>query len=126
MSPIAPPTIGLRPFLLRIQTLLVGCAGGDPTDSASTSSFGGFTLAPHEMRSIQIRSANRGNGIRLCNNSGSAGPLDATIGDRNPIVLQPGECTRDYGDRIALSNASAGTVSGNFRALSEPKEGKQK
>jgi hypothetical protein len=107
-------------FGLIAVVLLAGCAGGAPTDSAYASIFGGFTLAPHETRNIQIRSSNRGNGIRLCNNSGSAGPLDATIGNRNPIVLQPGECTRDYGDRIALSNASAGTVSGNFRSLAEP------
>ena len=92
--------------------LLAGCGNG-PTAPTSTAYAGGFTLAPREARSIQIPSAYRN--IRLCNDSGSAGPLDATIGDRSPIILQPGECAQDSGDRIALSNPSAGAVSGIFR-----------
>jgi len=42
-------------FGLIAVALLAGCAEGAPTGSASASIFGGFTLAPHETRSIQIR-----------------------------------------------------------------------
>ena len=95
--------------------LLAGCAGGGSTPSASSvSSAGGFTLVPHEVRTVYVGSASRD--IRLCSDSGNAGPLDATIGSHSPFTLLPGQCTRDSGDVIELRNASAGTISGIYRS----------
>jgi hypothetical protein len=48
--------------------------------------------------------------IRVCNDSGSAGDLIATISRNNPVRLAPGDCRFGQGDRIELLDGSTGVV----------------
>ncbi len=77
--------------------------------------FGAFTLAPGESRTVYIGPP-FGN-VRLCNDVGSAGALEAVIGDHEPVTLAPGICNDRYnGDRIALRNLSSGAVTGIYHS----------
>ena len=100
-SPIVVFVLPLAAGLLSAQT------------KAATGS-GAFSLAPGESRSVII-GAPYGY-IRLCNDVGSVGILEAVIGDHDPITLAPGICyDRDNGGRIALHNLSSGRVTGIYQ-----------
>jgi hypothetical protein len=75
---------------------------------------GAFVLAPHETRAIHLGASYAD--IRLCNDVGSAGTLEAVIGVNEAIRLGPGICARQPGDGFQLRNASAGAVSGIYRS----------
>jgi hypothetical protein len=83
--------------------------------SCAASRFGSFSLAPDESNTILIDPPY--GYVRLCNDVGSAGTLEAVIDGHEPVTLAPGICyDRDNGDRIALHNLSSGTVTGIYRA----------
>jgi hypothetical protein len=75
---------------------------------------GAFLLSPRESRAIRLGTSYAD--IRLCNDLGSAGTLEAVIGVHDAIRIAPGICARETGDAIQLRNASAGLVSGIFRS----------
>jgi hypothetical protein len=75
---------------------------------------GAFLLSPRESRAIRLGATYAD--IRLCNDLGSAGILEAIIGAHEAIQLAPGICARQTGDAIQLRNASAGPVSGIYRS----------
>jgi hypothetical protein len=99
-----------RLLLFVLAATVAGLAAGHP---ARAGEFGSFTLQPGETRNITIGATYRL--IRLCNDVGSAGMLDAVIGAGAPIRLAPGLCAEDSGDRIQLRNAANGKVSGVYR-----------
>jgi|SRR5476651_159892 hypothetical protein len=80
---------------------------------ALAAEFGSFTLQPGEARTIRIGSTYRT--IRLCNDSESAGTLQAVIGGSGTLQLAPGLCTEASGDTIQVLNAANGPVSGVYR-----------
>jgi hypothetical protein len=81
----------------------------------AASRFGSFSLAPGESKTIFVDPPY--GYIRLCNDAGSAGTLEAVIDGHEPVALAPGICyDRDNGDRIALHNPSSSTVTGIYRA----------
>jgi hypothetical protein len=99
----------------RLPPVVLGCllAGTLGVLPALAQEFGSFTLKPGETR--EFRTGNTYRTIRLCNDVGSAGVLDAVIGDHDMIHLAPGLCAEDSGDRLQLRNAAGGAVSGVFR-----------
>ncbi len=99
-----------RACLLPVLVLLVTAGGLMPVRAGE---FGSFSLQPGETRAIRTGSTYRT--IRLCNDSESAGTLDAIIGDHDMIHLAPGLCAEESGDMIQLRNAANGTVSGVYR-----------
>jgi hypothetical protein len=99
-----------RAHLFPILVFLAVVGGSLPAWAAE---FGSFSLQPGETRDIRIGSTYRT--IRLCNDSESAGVLQAVIGDHDPIQLAPGLCAEDSGDTIQVRNAANGTVSGIYR-----------
>ena len=72
-----------------------------------------FSLAPGETRSFNIGFYRE---IRVCNNVGSAGTVDMTVGGQPPTTLAPGVCWRNSGDSLVLHNGSTGSVSGVYNA----------
>lgn len=99
-----------RAQLFPILVLFALAAGLMP---AGAMDFGSFSLQPGETQNIRIGSTYRT--IRLCNNSESAGMLQAVIGDHDPIQLAPGLCAENSGDTIQVRNLANGTVSGIYR-----------
>jgi hypothetical protein len=90
-------------------------AGLVSAEAGAASRFGSFTLAPGESSTISVDPPY--GYIRLCNDVGSAGALEAVIDGHEPVTLPPGICyDRDNGDRIALHNLSSGTITGIYRA----------
>ena len=108
--------IGHKRFLLPLL-LLSGCASpGSSSEEGSTASagFGSFTLAPGESRSFRTGAIYRE--IRVCNDVGSSGTVEATVSSGTPMQLGPGICARENGDNLTLRNISTGTVTGAFHS----------
>jgi hypothetical protein len=80
---------------------------------AAAADFGSFTLQPGQSQTIRIGSTYRQ--LKLCNDTESAGQLDAIIGTSDVIHLGPGICAEWSGDTIQLHNVSNGLVSGVYR-----------
>jgi hypothetical protein len=99
-----------RARLISALAFLLAAGGCLP---ALAAEFGSFTLQPGEARSIRIGSTYRT--IRLCNDSESAGTLQAVIGASGTLQLAPGLCTEQSGDSIQVLNAANGPVSGVYR-----------
>ncbi len=81
--------------------------------TAIAAEFGSFTLQAGESQTIRIGSTYRQ--LKVCNDSESAGVLDAIIGTSDVIHLQPGICAEWNGDTIQVHNVSGGVVSGIYR-----------
>jgi len=81
--------------------------------AAQAQDAGSFTLKPGETRSLTIGFYRE---IRVCNNVGSGGTLDMTVGGRPSTSLAPGVCWREFGDSLVLANASNGAVDGIYTA----------
>lgn len=110
-----------RRFLLLpiLAATLSGCAGGSQGGAGSYSSVGSgsFTLAAGESRTI--RASNTYRTYRICNNVGSAGALEGSVGDYPPVTMAPGVCNANMGDasdQITVHNLSTGTVSGVYQS----------
>jgi len=102
-----------RPSRLPVFAFVLAIAGLSAGFSAIAQEFGSFSLKPGETRRFGIGATYRA--IRLCNDSESAGMLDAIIGDHDMIHLAPGLCAEGSGDTIQLRNAANGPVSGIYR-----------
>jgi hypothetical protein len=81
---------------------------------APAADAGAFVLAPEETRAVRLGATYAD--IRVCNDLGSTGILEAVIGTHEAIRLAPGICARQTGDAVQLRNASAGLVSGIYRS----------
>ena len=110
-----------RRFLLLpiLAATLSGCAGGSSGGSGSYSNVGAgsFTLAPGETRTIH--GSNTYRTYRICNDVGSAGPLEGSVGDYPSVTMAPGVCNANMGDasdHITVHNLSTGTVSGVYQS----------
>ena len=99
-----------RIFGFAFVATVAGLLAGSP---AKAQEFGSFTLKPGESREFRVGATYRT--IRLCSDVGSAGMLDAIIGDHDMIHLAPGLCAEQSGDTIRLRNAANGPVSGVYR-----------
>jgi hypothetical protein len=99
----------------RLALALAVVAGGALSSSgeASAQQATSFTLAPGETRSFNIGFYRE---IRVCNNVGSAGTVDMTVGGQPSTTLAPGVCWRNSGDSLVLHNGSAGSVTGVYNA----------
>jgi precorrin-4 methylase len=80
---------------------------------AAAAEFGSFTLQPGQSQTIRIGSTYRQ--LKVCNDTESAGQLDAIIGTSDVIHLAPAICAEWSGDTIQLHNVSNGVVSGIYR-----------
>src|SRR5262249_34407622 len=99
---------------LIVISVLALAAGLLSTQTKAATGSGAFSLAPGESRSVIIGGPY--GYIRLCNDVGSVGILEAVIGDHDPVTLAPGICyDRDSGSRIALYNLSSGRVTGIYQ-----------
>jgi len=106
----------LMPFL---AATLYGCASGATGGGGGTgiNGAGTFTLAPGESRTILVATTYRN--IRICNDVGSSGTIEAAIGDYPAATLQPSMCNNNmgqYGDRITVHNISASPATGIYQS----------
>ena len=104
------------PFL---AATLYGCASGAIGGGGSTgiNGSGTFMLAPGESRTILVATTYRN--IRICNDVGSSGTIEAAIGDYPAVTLQPSLCNNNmgqYGDRITVHNISASLATGIYQS----------
>ena len=106
----------LMPFL---AATLYGCASGATGGGGGTgiNGAGTFTLAPGESRTILVATTYRN--IRICNDVGGSGTIEAAIGDYPTVTLQPSMCNNNmgqYGDRITVHNISASPATGIYQS----------
>ncbi len=103
--------------ILLALLLLSGCATGgasSPGGSTAYGGFGAFTLAPGETRTIRTGATYRE--IRVCNDVGSGGTVQAIVSNGAAMQLAPGICARDNGDSLTLTNVSTATATGVFHS----------
>ena len=79
---------------------------------------GSFFLKSKEARLIVVGTTARE--LRICNDVASGGAIAFTLGSRGPLVLQPGNCADDMGDRILVTNNNSATAMGTWRTYYEP------
>ena len=112
-----------RHFLLLplLAATLYGCTsgsqGGSSSGSGSNVGAGSFTLAAGESRTIRVSNTYRT--IRICNDVGSSGILEGSVGDYPAVSMAPGVCNANMGyasDHITVHNLSTGTVSGLYQS----------
>jgi hypothetical protein len=84
-----------------------------PMGSVQAQDSAAFTLAPGEARWARMGASYRD--IRICNDLASQGDLTAIVGEHQPLVLAPGRCKWDHGDRILLRNDSNAPVIGLYQ-----------
>jgi hypothetical protein len=84
-----------------------------PMGSLQAQDSAAFTLAPGEIRWVHIGSSYRD--IRICNDVASKGDLTAIVGEHQPLVLVPGRCKWEHGDRMLLRNDSNAPVNGLYQ-----------
>lgn len=84
--------------------------------SALAQQFGRIEVGPGEYRQVSIGPAYRM--IRVCNDFGSPGTVEASISDGWVRTLQPGACLEDAGSSIAVRNRSAQPATVTFRSSS--------
>jgi hypothetical protein len=107
-------TTAISRSALPLTLLVAAVTGSGPmVTSASAAQFGSFVLKPGAAQQYQIGSTYLN--LRVCNDLGSAGSLSAAIGDHDPYLLTPGECTENSGDKILVQNRSDGDVAGVYR-----------
>ena len=87
---------------------------------AMAADNGDFSLKPGEAKQIVIGAPARE--LRICNNSASGGPIGITLGDHTPLVLQPGMCADDMGDRILATNQGSAPAMGTWRTNYAPSD----
>jgi len=75
---------------------------------ARAQNFGNVTLQPGETRKIPIMGFQGYVPVRLCNDFTSSATITAIIHPRDPRTLTPGECTKDSGYEIEVTNRGAG------------------
>jgi hypothetical protein len=92
------------PLLVFIVTLVAMLLG----EKAYAGDSGAVLLSEGQTFSVRINGVYRD--IRVCNDSGSAGDLIATISRNDPVRLAPGDCRFGQGDRIELLDGSTGVV----------------
>ncbi len=101
----------IRRLRFAVFALAVTIAGA--AAAAGAAEFGSFTLQAGQSQTIRTGSTYRQ--LKVCNDSESAGQLDAIIGTSDVIHLAPGICAEWSGDTIQLHNVSNGVVSGIYR-----------
>jgi len=103
----------IRRHRLTVFAFGVTIGGFAALTAASGAEFGSFTLQPGESQTIRTGSTYRQ--LKVCNDTESAGQLDAIIGTSDVIHLGPGICGEWNGDTIKLHNVSTGVVKGIYR-----------
>ena len=93
---------------MRRLALLVTLVAMPVGDRAYAGDSGAVLLSAGQTFSVRINGVYRD--IRVCNDSGSAGDLIATISRNEPVWLAPGTCRFSQGDRIELRDGSPGVV----------------
>jgi hypothetical protein len=79
---------------------------------------GSFSLKPREAKEVWIGAAARE--LRICNDVASGGPIGITLDGHGPLVLRPGQCTYEMGDRILAANQGDNPAMGTWRATFAP------
>jgi hypothetical protein len=79
---------------------------------------GSFFLRSKDAQLIVIGTTARE--LRICNDVASGGPIGIALGSRGPLVLQPGNCADDMGDRILATNQGSATAMGTWRTYYAP------
>lgn len=97
-------------FPVLVLAVAIACS---LAETALAAEFGSFTLQPGESQTIRIGSTYRQ--LKVCNDTKSAGLLDAIIGTSDVIHLKPGICAEWNGDTIQVRNMSSGVVNGIYR-----------
>jgi hypothetical protein len=85
---------------------------------AMAAASGNFSLKPKEAKEIWIGATARE--LRICNDIASGGPIGITLGGHSPLVLGPGQCTYEMGDRILATNQGDNPAMGTWRATFAP------
>ena len=104
------PNISARSAVAPIRrlALLVTLVAIPLREEAYAGDSGAVLLSEGQTFSVRINGVYRD--IRVCNDSGSAGDLIATISRNEPVWLAPGTCRFSQGDRIELRDGSPGVV----------------
>ena len=79
---------------------------------------GSFFLRSKEAQLIVIGTTARE--LRICNDVASGGPIGITLDGHSPLVLRPGQCTYEMGDRILAANQGDSPAMGTWRATFAP------
>ena len=79
---------------------------------------GSFSLKSKQAQLIVVGTS--AHELRVCNDVASGGPIGIALGSRGPLVLQPGNCADDMGDRILATNQGSATAMGTWRTYYEP------
>ena len=74
---------------------------------------GTFSLKPQETKQIVVETTARE--LRICNSNSSGSAIGVILGLHNPIMLQPGSCADDMGDRILATNQGDSAATGTWR-----------
>ena len=74
---------------------------------------GAFLLKPQETKQIVVETTARE--LRICNDISSGGAIGVILGLHNPLMLQPGSCADDMGDRILATNQGDSAATGTWR-----------
>jgi len=83
---------------------------------------GEFSLKSKETRLIVLGTTARE--LRICNDAASGSPIGITLGGRGPVVLQPGGCADDIGDRILATNEGSAAAMGTWRTYYSSRDGR--
>jgi hypothetical protein len=102
---------------------LTGLAGavvaiGLFANQALAADSGNFSLKPGETKEIWIGATARE--LRICNDIASGGPIGITLGGHSSLVLGPGQCAYEMGDRILATNQGDNPAMGTWRATFAP------
>ena len=85
---------------------------------------GNFSLKPGEAKQIVIAATARE--LRICNDVASGGRMSVVLGSHTPLMLGPGTCADDMGDRILATNQGDSPATGTWRAIYAPSGDHQK
>ena len=88
------------------------------TPQAMAAGSGNFSLKPREAKEIWIGATALE--LRICNDIASGGAIGITLGGHSPLVLGPGQCTYETGDRILATNQGDSPAVGTWRAMFAP------
>ncbi len=105
--PLCATTGGEARLIMR-GMLIIPMIGAMLAGAAHAGDSGAVTLANGETFSARINGVYRD--IRVCNDTGSAGDIVATISRNEPMRLAPGDCRFGHGDRVYFQGVSPGTA----------------
>jgi hypothetical protein len=85
---------------------------------AIAAGSGNFSLKPREAKEIWIGATARE--LRICNDIASGGAIGIILDGHSPLVLRPGQCAYEMGDRILATNQGEDPAMGTWRATFAP------